>query len=42
MASPLKKKSVLIDDVPLCSMDKVIENIETKKFRKDIFGMYMH
>ena len=30
MASPLKKKSVLIDDVPLCSMDKVIESIETK------------
>ena len=26
----IEKKSVLIDDVPLCSMDKVIESIETK------------
>ena len=30
MASQLKKKSVLLDDIPLCSMDKVIESIETK------------
>ncbi len=40
MASPLKKKSVLIDDVPLCGMDKVIKSIEDKIYKGYIRNVY--